>query len=87
MTRRYSPSSEAAHLVAEVNSLSADECLEIYGIEFDPLLLKNKQGFVYDTMYDKHFKSVQEWAVFSVQQDSAEFDDEDEYDNKWNDDE
>jgi hypothetical protein len=87
MNRRYSPSSEAAHLVAEVSSLSDEQCLEIYGIEIDRLLLKNKKGLIYDTTYDKYFKTVPEWAAFCVAQDRDDYEDEDEYSGKWGDDE
>jgi len=88
MNRRYSPSSEVAHLVSEVSRLSAEELMETYGIELDPLLLKYKQGLVYDTLYDKFFKTVREWAVFTVEQDSLYDEDEDDrYTGKWDDDE
>ncbi len=76
--RHFSRSSEVAHLVAEVNRLPADQLLEIYGIELDPLLLKYKQGLVYDTLYDKFFKTVYDWAAFTVDQES-----EDEYDDDY----
>lgn len=75
----FSRSSQVAHLVDEVNRLSLEENLETYGIELDPLLLKNKQGLVYDTLYDKYFKTIREWAVFTIEQDSIE-DEEDDYD-------
>ena len=70
--RRFSPSSEVAHLVAEVNRLSPEELMEVYGIELDPMLQKYNQGFVYDTLYDKFFKTVREWAVFTVDQEHAD---------------
>lgn len=81
MRGQHSRSSEAAHLVAEVNRLSSEELLEIYGIELDPLLVKYNRGLVYDTLYDKFFKTIREWAVFIVEQDSLEDDFEDEYDS------
>jgi len=75
--KRFSPSSEVAHLVAEVNRLSAEELLETYGIELDPMLVKYKKKLVYDTLYDKWFNTIREWAVFTVEQDSAEYEDDD----------
>lgn len=77
--KHFSRSSEVAHLVAEVNRSSAEELLEIYGIELDPLLLKYKQGIVFDTLYDKFFKTVHEWAAFTVDQEHID----DEYDDEY----
>lgn len=78
--RHFSHSSEVAHLVAEVNRLSAEEILETYGIELDPMLLKYNQGFVYDTLENKFFKTIREWAVFTVEQDAINDEQDDEYD-------
>lgn len=81
MTRRYSPSSEIAHLLAEIRGLTNEELLDIHGIEL------REDKTVFDLAFEQEFKNVQAWATFVVEQENQDFGDEDEYDNKWNEDE
>lgn len=69
---RFSPSSEVAHLVAEVRRLTPEQILDVYGIEI------NERGIVWDTLYEEEFLNIREWAKFTVEQDNLD-DDEDEY--------
>ncbi len=81
MNRRYSPSSEIAHILAEVRRMSPEEIMDTYGIEI------SEDKTVFDTAWEQTFKSVQMWAAFVVEQESGDYD-EDEYDTgKWDDDE
>ncbi len=81
MNRRYSPSSEIAHILAEVRRMSPDQIMDTYGIE----IYEDKT--VFDTAWEQTFKSVQAWATFVVEQESGDFD-EDDYDaGKWDEDE
>jgi len=81
MNRRYSPSSEIAHLLAEIKGLTKEELLDIHGIEI------NEDKTVYDTAWEETFKNTQAWAAFVVEQEMLDYGDEDEYDNKWDEDE
>jgi hypothetical protein len=80
MTRRYSPSSEIAHLLAELRGMTNEEILDIHGIEI------NEDKSVYDLAYDQTFKNVQTWATFVVEQENSDYEDEDEY-GKWDEEE
>lgn len=78
---RHNASSEVAHLVAEVRSLTPEEAYEVHGIE----ILLDKT--VYDLTYEETFKNLNAWAVFVVAQEMSD-ENEDELDTgKWNDDE
>lgn len=88
---RHNASSEIAHLVAEVRQLTPEQALEAYGIEIVgvdnmPERLA-KYNYVYDTAYDKKFRSLNEWAIFVVAQEMQDYADEDDYANNWEDDE
>lgn len=80
--QQFSRSSEAAHLVTEVNRLSVEENLETYGIEIDRLGLKESREFIFDTLYNKYFRTVREWALFTIEQDSLEDNFDDDYDSR-----
>lgn len=58
---------EVAYVVSQVNELSEEEVRSIYGIE----LLEG--GKVFDTVYNREFPSVGEWATFNVEQDDVEY--------------
>lgn len=83
--RHFSRSSEIAHLVAEVNRLSVEDNLEIYGIDIDRMGVRSNDQFIHDTLYDKYFKTIHDWAAFTVDQESG--DDEFDYEqyDKYND--
>ena len=83
--QRFSRATEITHLVAEVTRLSVEENLETYGIELDRMGLNHSDEFVYDTLYDKYFKTIHEWAAFTVDQESSEYDDLDDKYSKHND--
>lgn len=74
--KRFSPSSEVAHLVAEVRRLNPEQVLETYGIEI------NDRGVVWDTLYEEEFLNLRQWAVFTVEQEHAE-DNDDDYDSGY----
>lgn len=81
MNRRYSPSSEITHLLAELRGLTNEEILDIHGIEI------KEDKTVFDLAFEREFKNVQAWATFVVEQENQDFDSEEEYDNKWTEDE
>jgi len=58
---------EVAFTINEVNRLSPDEVLSVYGIELLP------NGKVFDQTYNKTFESVGEWAEFNIEQDDMEY--------------
>jgi hypothetical protein len=78
--QHFSRSSEVAHLVAAVKKLPAEEVLETYGIEID------ERGVVWDTLYEEEFMNVRAWAVFTVEQEAAD-DEYEEDESRWTDDE
>lgn len=78
---RHNASSEVAHLVAEVRSMTSEQAYDVHGIEILP------DKTIYDTAYEQDFKNLNAWAVFVVAQEMSN-DDEDDYDTgKWGDDE
>ena len=72
-SRHHSRSSEVAHIVAEVRRMFPEDAFDAYGIEI------LEDGRIIDTTYDQEFKTLHEWAAWSVDQESA-YDDEDLYD-------
>ncbi len=68
MSKQYSSvAHEVTYTINQVNKLSAEEVLDLYGIE----LLES--GKVFDPTYNREFLSVGEWAEFSAQQDAVEY--------------
>lgn len=71
MSRRHSAhAGDVTHIVNDINDMSPEEAENIYGIQF------LEQGRIYDTMYNREFGSLGEWAEFNVQQDEMEFEED-----------
>lgn len=83
--KHFSRSSEVAHLVAEVNRLSVEENLEVHGIDIDRIGARPAEEYIFDTLYEEYFKTVHEWAAFTVDQESNEYDDFDDKYSKYDD--
>lgn len=83
--RHFSRSSEVAHLVAEVNRLSVEENLEVHGIDIDRIGVRPTEEHIFDTLYEEYFKTVHDWAAFTVDQESNEYDDFDDKYSKYDD--
>lgn len=78
---RHSASGEVSHLVADINRMPLREAESFYGFTVNP------DKTIYDNTYDKTFKTIYEWAMYVVAQESDDWDDEyDRHSNKWNDD-
>jgi len=58
---------DAAHIIADIKQMDAEEVTMVYGIEIA------KDGSVTDPTYGLGFDSVAEWANFSIEQDNIEF--------------
>lgn len=58
---------EVTYLINEINRLSDEEIKILYGIELI------EKGKVFDTTYDRTFDSINEWAMFNIEQDDIEF--------------
>jgi len=58
---------EVTYLISQINKLTEEEVHSLYGIEL------SADGKVYDTTYDKKFDSINEWAMFNIEQDDVEY--------------
>lgn len=83
--RHFSRASEIAHLVAEVNRLSVEENLETHGIDIDRVKARSSDQFIHDTLYNEYFKTIHDWAAFTIDQESNEYDDDDDKYGKYDD--
>lgn len=65
-THRHSSASRAAEeLLRQVEGLSSDDLQQIYGISID------EDGSVLDIVENRKYDSVADWAIVSVEQESA----------------
>jgi len=68
MSRKHAAhAGDVTHIINDIQNMSQDAAEQFYGIEF------RENGFIYDTMYNKEFASVGEWAEFNVEQDEMEY--------------
>lgn len=58
---------EVSHLVNEIVKMTNEEVLNVYGIQIQP------DRSVFDPMYKLKFKTISEWAKFSIEQDNMEY--------------
>lgn len=71
MSHRHhsSVAGQVNRLVHDVNKLPAPEAETLYGIVFQD------NGAIFDTTYQMEFKSLHEWAEFTVEQDADSYED------------
>lgn len=62
-----SVASEVAHMRGEINRMSPQEVLDLYGIEL------RAGGRVYDHTYNQEFADLAAWVSFNNQQDAEKY--------------
>jgi len=68
MSRHYSAhAQDVSGIINDINSLEPEEAEAIYGIEF------RDNGKVFDTVHQREFVTLGEWAEFNVTQDDIEY--------------
>lgn len=78
---RHNASSEVAHLIAEIRTMTPEQALDVHGLQ----ILQDKT--VYDTAYELPFKNINAWATFVIAQEINEWDDTEADTGRWNDEE
>lgn len=58
---------EVNNLLYEIRDLTNDEIQQFYGIEI------GESGEVFDPTYSQRFRNINEWAIFSAEQDQVEY--------------
>lgn len=68
MSRHHSShANDVSSMIRNINEMGENEASRLYGIEF------LDEGAVYDTMYNREFQSLGDWAEFTVEQEEAEY--------------
>jgi len=71
MSRHHAAhSGDVNHIINDIEHMKQTEAEEIYGISFE------EDGKIFDTMYNRTFSSLREWAELTYAEDELEYEED-----------